>query len=405
MILIFAGARSVRGLVRGLEHVGRQVRVEREADLGSMQSVRAAVKACEPAAVVLAAGLDDPEACESEPDRAFAENAERAINVAAATLEFRSVPVMLSTAEVYGQSGGPWSEADAPEPPSVFAQSKLRGEQFLARAAPNALILRTGPVLEDGLDDFGSRLQMDVEAADDELVSPIGGVDLGRALHALLEAEVRGVVHVANRGAPVSRADLLLRVAEALGIDRGRIAPRPGRALERRAGWARTATLHTDRLDKALDAPLRSWPAALLEAAQVDGAVSVASAGSVADVVAPGVGQGVEVFTPHPRGAEFGTELVVAEAEDHRAQVMAFDAGKQLPARRHRTARTLHVLEGKVLLDVQGAVEEDHVLRAGRSVTVEGGTTYRLTAVDAASVLMIWGGAEDERAPAPGGHG
>lgn len=395
MILVLPGpSGGFEGLARGLEGEGRAVTAQPAADLATMRGVRAAVEAVRPEAVILAAEYGDREGCEADEDRAFRENAEAAINLAAAALEFGAVPVLVSTAEVFGQSGGPWSEADTPQPPSVYAQSKLRGEQFLARAAPNALVVRVGPVLDDGLPELAARLQDDVEAADDELVSPVGAVDLGRAIHALLEARISGVVHVANAGAPVSRAELFTRAARALGIDPERVRGRSGRAIEGRAPRPRAATLHTDRLSKALDAPLRSWLAALEEAAE---AQPRRDAGAPAVPLAAGGEVGaVEVFTPHPSGRDHGTALELARAEDHHADLLSLDAGKQLSARRHpRRARTLHVISGKVLLEALDGPETDHVLRPGRSVTVPAGAAYRLTAVDAAQVLMIWAGGDD----------
>src|SRR5262249_30647780 len=138
------------GLKRGLEQEGREVAIDLTVDMSSMKGVRQAVADKKPTAVIMAEAWDDPEACEADPDRAYLRNAETAIHVAAACLEFQAVPVLLSTAEVFGQSGGPWSEGDVPAPASVWAQSRLRGEELLRRAAKNSLILRTGPILGEG---------------------------------------------------------------------------------------------------------------------------------------------------------------------------------------------------------------------------------------------------------------
>jgi len=382
------------GMARGLRAAGRDVQVRNDVDLASMPAVREAVKACAPSAVILAAGWEDIEACEQDEARAFAENAERAISVGAAALEFGAVPVLLSSAEVFCQSGGPWSEADEPQALSTYARSRVRGESFLMRVAKNALVVRTGPVLGDGLRAIARRLEGDFSEADDEYVSPVGAVDLGTALAALLDAELKGVVHVANAGAAVSRVDLLQRAARALKMDVGRVTSAPGRTLERDAAWARSASLLTDRLDRVMQAPLRSWASALEEAAE--SALPVAAPSQVPSA-SPSVA--VEVFTPHPTASAFGTHLEVARGCDHHADILLVDVGKQVGLRRYRSrGRSFHVLEGKVLVEVMaaGGEEQDHILRSGRSVHIAAEVAYRMTAVEEAQLLVVWAGGDDD---------
>lgn len=395
MILVLESPEGgYEGMARGLRAAGQEVQVRSDVDLASMPAVREAVKACTPRAVILAAGWDDIEACEQDEARAFAENAERAISVGAAALEFGAVPVLLSSAEVFCQSGGPWSEADEPQALSTYARSRVRGEAFLMRVAKNALVVRTGPVLGDGLRTLARRLEGDFSEADDEFVSPVGAVDLGTALAALLDAELKGLVHVANAGAAVSRVDLVQRAARALGMDVGRVTPEAGRTLQRQAPWARSASLLTDRLDRVMQAPLRSWASALEEAAEV--ATPVAPPPQAASM---GPGGTVEVFTPHPAASAFGTHLEVARGSDHHADILLIDVGKQVGLRRYRTrGRSFHVLQGKVLVEVmgEGDEEQDHILRSGRSVHIAPHVAYRMTAVEEAQLLVVWAGGDDD---------
>jgi dTDP-4-dehydrorhamnose reductase len=399
MILVFEGdGARLLGLARGLEAEGLNVTVDRTTDLNSMQKVRAAVAEVRPEAVLLAFQWDDLEGCEADEAKAFAKNAEPAINVAAAALEFGCLPIFLSTAEVFGGSGGPWSEADPPAPLSTWARSRLKGEQFLLRAAKGGLVVRTGPILEDGLLSLAGRLSGDVVAADDALVSPVGAVDLGRALSALVEARAGGVVHVANGGAPVSRADLLRAAARALGLDPERVKGASGRSLDGAELRPRAPTLHTDRLAKLLKAPLRPWSAALEEAAAAGlerapgpeehtGVVTLRSAPKAA----------ADIFTPHPVATAYGTRLDLAHGREHSARLLMMDAGKQVPLRRYtRAARTFHVLEGKVVLELPDQEDADHVLRPGRSVTLPPQARFRMSALESARLLVVWAGGDDD---------
>lgn len=398
MILVMQGdGARLSGLARGLEAEGMNVTIDRGTDLNSMQKVRAAVAEVRPEAVLLTAQWDDLEGCEADEARAFTRNAEPAINVAAAALEFGCLPVLLSSADVFGGSGGPWSEADPAQPLSTWARSRLKGEQFLLRAAKHGLVVRTGPVLEDGLVDLAGRLSGDVVEADDELVSPIGAVDLGRTVAALVEARAGGVVHVANGGAPVSRADLLRAAARALGLDPERVRGAAGRSLPQHELRPRSPTLHTDRLAKVLKAPLRPWSAALEEAA----GAAIERVPAPEDHTGAGLRAGpraeVEIFTPHPVETAYGTRLNLANGKEHCARLITLDAGKQVALRKYtRAERTFHVLEGKVVLELPDQEDEDHVLRPGRSVTMPPHVRYRMSAVGAARVLVIWAGADDD---------
>jgi dTDP-4-dehydrorhamnose reductase len=69
-------------------------------------------------------------------------------------------------------------------------------------------------------------------AAHDQWVSPTYVPDLVKTSLDLLVDGERGLVHLANRGA-VSWAQLAQMAAEAAGLDRGLVRPRPGAEL----GW------------------------------------------------------------------------------------------------------------------------------------------------------------------------
>jgi dTDP-4-dehydrorhamnose reductase len=193
LILILEAERPLAGLARGLEAAGRTVK-SAFVDLGSMKSVRAVVAEAKPEAVI-ACGLEDPLACEEEPGRAFLWNAEGAIHLAAAALEFKAVPVMISTAAVFGDAGTEHDEASATDPRTAYAKSKLQGETFLLRAAKSGLVIRVGHVLADGLGE--ERAQAKSSASSREIVSVIGAYDLGIAIDRLLAEKVTGVVHAA----------------------------------------------------------------------------------------------------------------------------------------------------------------------------------------------------------------
>lgn len=412
MILILQGKDGrAEGLKRGLEREGRVVAIDLEVDLTSMRGVRQAVAAHRPEAVVLAEAWDDLEGCESNPDRAYLRNAEAVIHMAAACMEFEAVPVLLSTAEVFGRSGGPWSEGDSPEPLSVLAESRLRGETLLARAAKNCLILRTGPIIGDRLDEAWARLAEGVEAADDEYVSPVAALEIGRAIHALLAARQTGLFHVVAPEPPVTRAALAEALAAALGLPPGVVVARSGRSIAGKAARARSAVLVSDRLARHLAAPLAPWRTALGSPAAVAAPAAEgrrdpaapARRGETADpptgVRAPDGAGGAAPPRAGPQAGRqtarkvekpWGHELLWAETERYAGKLIFVRGGERLSLQYHeRKDETIHVLSGKIVLEVgpKDREREDLILKPGEGFRFPPNTVHRLTALEDTQLL------------------
>jgi dTDP-4-dehydrorhamnose reductase len=103
-----------------------------------------ALREAAPELVVHCAALTDVDACERDPDAAYALNAAAAAQLAAATHALGARFVQISTDAVYdGERTGEHAEDEPPRPANVYAESKLAGEQAVLEAHPEALVLRT----------------------------------------------------------------------------------------------------------------------------------------------------------------------------------------------------------------------------------------------------------------------
>jgi len=99
-------------------------------DVTDRGSVLAAVDAVRPDVVVHAGAWTAVDACESDPDRAFAVNALGTRHVAEAARRTGAHVVYVSTDYVFdGTSPRPYREWDTPNPLSVYGQSKLACER------------------------------------------------------------------------------------------------------------------------------------------------------------------------------------------------------------------------------------------------------------------------------------
>ncbi|MGX5829211.1 dTDP-4-dehydrorhamnose reductase [Mesorhizobium sp. 43Arga] len=113
-------------------------------DLARPETVIDAIAAAKPDIVVSAAAYTAVDQAEDEPDLAFAVNAAGAGKVAEAAARLGVPVIHLSTDYVFdGSAPGAYVETDVTAPLGVYGASKLAGEQAVAAASPNHLILRT----------------------------------------------------------------------------------------------------------------------------------------------------------------------------------------------------------------------------------------------------------------------
>lgn len=145
-ILLTGSSGQVGGeLLRTLELLGEVVAPPRGAmDLANTASIRQAIRSVRPRWIVNPAAYTAVDKAESEPDLAYAINAEavRAIGEEARTIG--AGVVHFSTDYVFDGAGDkPYMETDATAPASVYGASKLAGEQALAASGAAHLIFRS----------------------------------------------------------------------------------------------------------------------------------------------------------------------------------------------------------------------------------------------------------------------
>ncbi|GGB50149.1 NAD(P)-dependent oxidoreductase [Oceanisphaera marina] len=113
-------------------------------DITSADQVLSAVTQFQPALIINAAAYTAVDKAESDIERAWAVNHVGVANLATAA-EGLSIPVFhISTDYVFaGDTSTPYRESDATNPGGVYGASKLAGEEALASACSQYLVLRT----------------------------------------------------------------------------------------------------------------------------------------------------------------------------------------------------------------------------------------------------------------------
>jgi dTDP-4-dehydrorhamnose reductase len=197
-------------------------------DVVDRDAVMQAVTTLRPHAIVHCAAWTAVDACEADPDRAFAANTLAVRHVAEAARRVGAHVCYLSTDYVFdGAKTGPYNEWDQPAPRSVYGATKLAGERELDL---DATIVRTSWVCgAHGANMVKTILRLATEReqlafVDDQRGHPTFTDDLAVMIRKLVIDRRPGVFHVTNQGA-VSWFEFAQAVMAAAGHDPGRVRP------------------------------------------------------------------------------------------------------------------------------------------------------------------------------------
>jgi dTDP-4-dehydrorhamnose reductase len=210
-------------------------------DVTDAGAVAAAMDAARPDVIVNGAAFTDVDGAEDHPIDALNINAFGVRALARAAAKLGAGLVHYSTDFVFdGHATRPYTESDAPNPQSVYGQSKLMGE-WLASDAPRAYVLRVeslfgGPAARSSIDRIITSLRSGEPARVfvDRVVTPSFVDDVVDATWSLLTREAEpGLYHVVNAGETTWHA-LGAEAARLLGTDANlvpvRVADVPMRA-------------------------------------------------------------------------------------------------------------------------------------------------------------------------------
>ncbi len=235
-------------------------------DLPDRDSVLATICGFEPDVVIHGAAWTAVDACESDPDKAFATNAFGTRNVAEAARRIGAHVVYVSTDYVFdGQKEGPYREWDVTEPTSVYGASKLAGERELD---PGSTIVRTSWVCGVNGNNFVKtmlRLAREKDSwgvVNDQRGCPSFTEDLAASIKRLAIARMPGVFHLSNSG-PTTWYEFACAIVDGAGLDSSRINPITTADYPTPAKRPANSVLDNGAWKLAGFAPLDDWHAPL----------------------------------------------------------------------------------------------------------------------------------------------
>lgn len=200
-------------------------------DVSSRDAVMGVVTSWRPDAVIHCAAWTAVDACESDPDRAFADNALAVRWVAEACHRVDAHLVHISTDCVFdGTKPAPYHEWDVPNPGSVYGASKLAGEREAMALGAGAAVVRTSWVCgEQGNNMVKTIMRLAKERpalsfVDDQIGHPSLCADVAPMLRRIAVDRRSGIHHVTNQGA-VSWYEFARTVVAAMGKSPDIVSP------------------------------------------------------------------------------------------------------------------------------------------------------------------------------------
>ncbi|MBV9669653.1 MAG: SDR family oxidoreductase [Acidobacteriales bacterium] len=216
-------------LIRGIDF---KLTTRAELDVADKRSVRAALAAYNPWAIVNTAGYVRVDDAESDVTRCFRENATGPAVLARECAKHALRFVTFSSDLVFdGTKSTPYVESDNPSPVNVYGRSKVEAERTVLSILPSAMIVRTSAFFSpwdeynfvtQTLRELAAGRQVSAEA--DVFVSPTYVPDLVKATLDLLIDGASNIFHLANAGS-TTWAGLARTTAELMDCDPDLVRP------------------------------------------------------------------------------------------------------------------------------------------------------------------------------------
>ncbi len=249
-------------------------------DLAHPEAIREQVQALKPDLIINAAAHTAVDQAESEPELAFAINAQ-APGIFAEEAAQLGIPLIhYSTDYVFdGSKDSPYNEDDVPNPLGVYGRSKLAGERAIAAVGGEHLILRTSWVYSQHGRNFLLTMQRllqekpELNIVADQIGAPTWAGTIALSTRALIErwqagqAGAWGTYHLTAEGETswFGFAQAIAEQLKAQGLACARLIPIPSSDYPTPARRPLNSRLDCSRLQREWQVSQPHWQQALID--------------------------------------------------------------------------------------------------------------------------------------------
>jgi dTDP-4-dehydrorhamnose reductase len=243
-----------------------------ELDIADREAVEQIVGELAPDAIVNAGAMTNVDACERDPEAAFAANALGPRHLAIAASRLGAHVVHVSTDYVFdGHARTPYDEWAPVSPISEYGRSKLAGEREVADHASSWAVVRTSWVFGNRGTDlvswaFGAFDRGELTGVlADQVSVPTYAPDLAAVLARYAVQRRQGLFHITSGAEPATRHELIVAALRARGLDASGVAPVTTLDADRPAARPVYSVLDNRAMRLGGEPPLRSWRDAVAE--------------------------------------------------------------------------------------------------------------------------------------------
>ncbi|MBA6119084.1 dTDP-4-dehydrorhamnose reductase [Pseudomonas sp. NC26] len=243
-------------------------------------SLREPLRRLAPDLIINAAAYTAVDQAESEPDTAYAINAESPCVLAEEALRLGAPLIHYSTDYVFdGEKATPYNEKDQPHPLGVYGRSKLAAERAIAAVDGQYLILRTSWVYSLHGRNFLLTMQRllqekpQLRVVDDQIGAPTWAGSIAASTLELIErwhagrAGAWGTYHLTAQGETswFGFAQAIAEQLKAQGLPCAELLPIPSSEYPTPARRPLNSRLDCSRLAREWDVHLPHWQQALID--------------------------------------------------------------------------------------------------------------------------------------------
>jgi len=174
-------------------------------DVTSYENVEKTIKENHITTVINCAGYTSVDSAETNIDIAYRVNALGPRNIAIACAKHNASVIHMSSEYIFdGNNFKPYTEADKPHPLSVYGQTKLEGELFVLKNAPNCVIIRSSWLYSEYRKNFVktiialARRQPEIKVIYDQIGTPTYAGDLAEIIEGIIPVVRNGVKKIYN---------------------------------------------------------------------------------------------------------------------------------------------------------------------------------------------------------------
>jgi dTDP-4-dehydrorhamnose reductase len=195
------------------------------ADLIEFSEVKKLFKALQPDAVIHAAALAQPNACQADPAASKKINVDASLHMAGLCADDQIPCAFTSTDLVFNGLNPPYTEESPPCPVSVYGEHKVLAEEAMFKQYPRVALCRLplmfgfgGPVAASFMQGWAHAMRegRELKLFVDEYRTPVSAQTAARGLSLAL-GNVQGLLHLGGRER-VSRYEFGLRLRDALDL-------------------------------------------------------------------------------------------------------------------------------------------------------------------------------------------